>query len=143
MSVCPVCYRENEPVAGRCPSCGAARTPGIRATSDVEDEPTNYNRPRGSGVTSRPMSAAPALSEDEATRPRAQMPTAGTPRMILKGAAGDGTEFPLGENNILGRSTTASVRLADREVSRKHSQVDKEGEDYVLRDLGSSNGTFL
>ncbi len=63
--------------------------------------------------------------------------------MILKGPAGDGTEFPLGENNVLGRSTTASVRLADREVSRKHSQVDKEGDDYVLRDLGSSNGTFL
>jgi adenylate cyclase len=63
--------------------------------------------------------------------------------MILKGPSGDGTEFPLGQNNVLGRSTTASVRLADREVSRKHSQVDKEGDDYVLRDLGSSNGTFL
>ena len=66
-----------------------------------------------------------------------------TPRMILKGSAGDVTEFPLGENNVLGRSTTASVRLADREVSRKHTQIDKEGDDYVLRDLGSSNGTFL
>jgi len=44
---------------------------------------------------------------------------------------------------VLGRSTTASVRLADREVSRKHSQIDREGNDYVLRDLGSSNGTFL
>src|SRR5207248_9300980 len=65
------------------------------------------------------------------------------PRIILKGPAGDVTEFPLGDNNVLGRSTTATVRLADREVSRKHSQVDKEGDDYVLRDLGSSNGTFL
>ena len=74
-------------------------------------------------------------------QPAAEAPVA--PRMILKGPAGDVTEFPLGENNILGRSTTASVRLADREVSRKHSQVDKEGDDYVLRDLGSSNGTFL
>ncbi|HEX4384068.1 MAG TPA: adenylate/guanylate cyclase domain-containing protein [Myxococcales bacterium] len=65
------------------------------------------------------------------------------PRLILKGLAGDVTEYPLGDNNVLGRSTTASVRLADREVSRKHSQIDKEGEDYVLRDLGSSNGTYL
>ena len=85
------------------------------------------------------------FSADEKTPPRkmpASAPTA-TPRMILKGPAGDLTEFPLGENNVLGRSTTASVRLADREVSRKHTQVDKEGDDYVLRDLGSSNGTFL
>jgi len=65
------------------------------------------------------------------------------PRLILKGLPGEVTEYPLGDNNVLGRSTTANVRLADREVSRKHSQIDKEGEDYVLRDLGSSNGTFL
>ncbi len=64
------------------------------------------------------------------------------PRLILK-SAGEPQEFPLGENNVLGRSTQASVRLADREVSRKHSQVDKEGGEFVLRDLGSSNGTFL
>ena len=85
------------------------------------------------------------FSADEKTPPR-NMPTSAptaTPRMILKGPAGEVTEFPLGENNVLGRSTTASVRLADREVSRKHTQVDKEGDDYVLRDLGSSNGTFL
>src|SRR5205823_13342943 len=85
---------------------------------------------------------------DEKTPPRKVPQPAATavpvaPRMILKGPAGDVTEFPLGDNNVLGRSTTATVRLADREVSRKHSQVDKEGDDYVLRDLGSSNGTFL
>ena len=75
--------------------------------------------------------------------PQPAAASAQTPRMILKGPTGDATEFPLGENNVLGRSTTASVRLADREVSRKHTQIDKEGDDYVLRDLGSSNGTFL
>src|SRR4051812_28388943 len=65
------------------------------------------------------------------------------PRLLLKGGAGEITEYPLGEANVLGRGTTASVRLADREVSRKHSQIDREGDHFVLRDLGSSNGTFL
>ena len=64
------------------------------------------------------------------------------PRLILKGT-GEPSEFPLGDANVLGRSTQATVRLADREVSRKHSQIDREGQDFVLRDLGSSNGTFL
>ena len=64
------------------------------------------------------------------------------PRLILKGA-GDPAEFPLGDENVLGRSTQATVRLADREVSRKHSQIDRVGQDFVLRDLGSSNGTFV
>src|SRR5713101_9957421 len=85
-----------------------------------------------------------SFDTEEKTPPRAKMPAnAIAPRLILKGMAGDVTEYSLGENNVLGRSTTANVRLADREVSRKHSQIDKEGEDYVLRDLGSSNGTFL
>ena len=115
MSVCPVCYRENEPVADRCPSCSAPR---IRAVP-------------------------PAPKEEIATpRPRPAHPASG-PRLILKGAAGEVTEYPLGESNVIGRSTTASVRLGDREVSRKHSQIDRAGEGYVLSDLGSSNGTFL
>ena len=53
------------------------------------------------------------------------------------------TEYPLGDSNVLGRSTTATVRLTDREVSRKHSQIDLQGDRFILRDLGSSNGTFL
>src|SRR5207244_12521908 len=38
---------------------------------------------------------------------------------------------------------TATVRLPGPHSLRTHSQIDKEGEDYVRRDLGSSNGTFL
>jgi len=110
-----VCYRENEPVAARCPSCGAPR-----------------------------QRAAQPVSEQDRSTPRAPAshPLSG-PRLILKGLAGEVTEHPLGDSNVLGRSTTATVRLADREVSRKHSQIDLEGNNFVLRDLGSSNGTFL
>ena len=122
MSVCHVCYRENEPVAGRCPSCGAVR-------DDLPRDKTDENPPAQ-------VSHSPELRVGKT-------PSDNSPRLTLKGLTGDITEYPLGENNVLGRSTTASVRLADREVSRKHSQIDKEGEDYVLRDLGSSNGTYL
>jgi adenylate cyclase len=110
-----VCYRENEPVAGRCPSCGGPRQRAAQTVSGQEGNPP---------------------------RPSVSHPASG-PRLILKGPAGEITEHPLGDSNVLGRSTTATVRLADREVSRKHSQIDLEGNKFVLRDLGSSNGTFL
>ncbi len=74
--------------------------------------------------------------------PPASYPRSG-PRLILKAPNGEITEYPLGDSNVVGRSTTANVRLADREVSRKHSQIDLEGDRFILRDLGSSNGTFL
>ncbi len=110
-----MCYRENEPVSGRCPSCGAPRQRAAQPVSGQEGNPP---------------------------RPSVSHPASG-PRLILKGVAGEITEHPLGDSNVLGRSTTATVRLADREVSRKHSQIDLEGDKFVLRDLGSSNGTFL
>src|SRR5204862_8049449 len=145
MSACPVCYRDIEPVAGRCPSCGALRG---EARAGRELGAGGRSGATAPSKVQPILSAASSFGADEKTPPRKVPQPAATvaavaPRMILKGPVGDVTEFPLGDNNVLGRSTTATVRLADRAVSRKHSQVDKEAEDYVLRDLGSSNGTFL
>jgi len=127
MSACPVCYRDLAPAAGRCPACAAERSGETVELREIADESTHSPGQRAAPATAR-MPPPPAARE---------------PRLILKGAAGEVTEFPLADANVLGRSTQATVRLADREVSRKHSQIDREGQDYVLRDLGSSNGTFL
>jgi adenylate cyclase len=143
MSACPLCYRDLEPVGGRCPGCGAERRAETRPHAPA-------TAPSIGKARSTSLFAGPA---DELTPPRARVqqpsqppsgPRPTPPRLVLKGLAGDLTEYPLADLiNVLGRSTTASVRLADREVSRKHSQIDREGEDFILRDLGSSNGTFL
>jgi adenylate cyclase len=57
--------------------------------------------------------------------------------------AGARVEYPLGDVTVIGRGPSATLRLSDREVSRKHSQIDRDGESWLLRDLGSSNGTYL
>ncbi len=63
----------------------------------------------------------------------------------LKGRFPDGTtgEFPLGELTTLGRHPSNTVRLVDREVSKEHATIERMGRDFILRDLGSSNGTFV
>ncbi|HVE87079.1 MAG TPA: adenylate/guanylate cyclase domain-containing protein [Myxococcales bacterium] len=43
----------------------------------------------------------------------------------------------------LGRHPANTLRLADREVSKEHATIEKMGNHYLLRDLGSSNGTFV
>jgi DNA-binding NtrC family response regulator len=43
----------------------------------------------------------------------------------------------------IGRDETASLRLDGTGVSRNHAELYRQGPIYVLRDLGSTNGTWL
>jgi Nif-specific regulatory protein len=47
------------------------------------------------------------------------------------------------ETMIIGRETTANVCIADASVSRRHSRIEKRGEQFVIEDLESLNGTFI
>lgn len=48
-----------------------------------------------------------------------------------------------GDSITLGRSGAASVRVDDVFVSDEHTQVASTDEGWIVRDLGSTNGTFL
>ncbi|MEP6718493.1 MAG: sigma 54-interacting transcriptional regulator [bacterium] len=57
----------------------------------------------------------------------------------LKGAVFSIEEFPV----VIGRETAATLCLADASVSRRHSQIEKENDQFVILDLESLNGTFV
>lgn len=44
---------------------------------------------------------------------------------------------------VFGREGTASFILSDLRISRRHAQIIKEGDHFLLQDLGSRNGTTL
>lgn len=52
-------------------------------------------------------------------------------------------EFPLGERTSLGRHPNNVLRLVDREVSKEHCVIERVGATFIIRDLNSSNGTFV
>jgi hypothetical protein len=55
---------------------------------------------------------------------------------------GDGTRIELGEDPAcIGRAEDCDVRLSDKNVSRRHAEVRREGGGFVLVDLDSTNGT--
>ncbi len=54
----------------------------------------------------------------------------------------NGERLQLGDAVSLGRADDSTIVLKDRFVSAQHAQVVRRGHLHVLRDLGSTNGTF-
>src|SRR3954470_14042189 len=63
-------------------------------------------------------------------------------RLILQTADGQ-QAVDLRPVNSLGRHPNNSIQLLDKIVSKEHCIVELRGEQYVLRDLGSLNGTYI
>ncbi len=43
----------------------------------------------------------------------------------------------------IGRSMTAQYIIYSRQVSKEHTEISRRGKEFVIRDLGSTNGTFV
>src|SRR5262252_10397792 len=63
-------------------------------------------------------------------------------RLILQTAEGQ-QAIDLRPVNSLGRHPNNSIQLLDKIVSKEHCIIELRGDHFVLRDLGSLNGTFV
>lgn len=67
-----------------------------------------------------------------------------TPRLVAISGRLTGATFSLVEEEIvIGRETSATICIAEGSVSRRHSRIQKQGDEFVLTDLESLNGTFI
>ena len=44
---------------------------------------------------------------------------------------------------VIGRQAGATLKIGNASVSRRHAVIEKEGDRFVIADLGSRNGTFV
>ena len=61
---------------------------------------------------------------------------------MIKGVPAYGVYFIEGTSAI-GRSEESDVFLVDPSVSRNHAEIDVDTRGALVRDLGSTNGTFV
>lgn len=100
----------------------------------------------GAYDSSSPSSSPSASSDAEATRAHRIGGVSSTPRLVVLGSAGSssGPEQVLEIDRdvvVVGRTGDVQLRLADPGVSRRHLELRRQGDDIVLTDLGSTNGT--
>lgn len=63
--------------------------------------------------------------------------------MVIEGNA-SGQQIPVDDELIIGRTGSEDGRLADDpELSRQHARFIRQGDAWVIEDLGSMNGTFV
>ncbi len=66
------------------------------------------------------------------------------PSLFVIQGRDQGTRFRLDDATVMiGRGTSSAVQLHDTEVSREHAELRRHGDVFVIRDLGSSNGTYV
>src|SRR6478736_6288279 len=65
-------------------------------------------------------------------------------KLTIEDDEGKVTPLPLAHEEYgLGRAEANAIRLTDRNVSRNHALLKKNGQGWFLRDQQSYNGTFV
>lgn len=65
------------------------------------------------------------------------------PRLVVSSVGGVREIEIFGDRFTIGRTSGNDLNLNDEQVSRRHAAIAREGDRWILRDLGSSNQTWL
>jgi pSer/pThr/pTyr-binding forkhead associated (FHA) protein len=81
------------------------------------------------------------MYDNDATMLGSSQPAA---TLVVRQGAQAGMSFSITGNQVLlGREEGLDIILQDPESSRRHSRISWQGGQYVIEDLGSTNGTFV
>jgi hypothetical protein len=155
--ICPECAHENPAGSEFCDVCGSELPKTSSAPSPVEETiiigTPDFTYPS----TSDPVSAFVGNTPEPFIPPAPSYPapvatsTATTARLVAKKQGVPTPEFDLESSNLVGKFDPdmgpVEVDLEDfpgaETISRQHSEIYREGDQWKIKDLGSTNGVFL
>ncbi len=121
--LCARCGHNNPDEARFCSSCGSAL---------AADE------------TTLTLSAVEAASEEDDLATYLEELAPGVGLLVVRSGPETGSSYRLDrKSTAIGRHPDSDVFLDDITVSRRHVVIDKTDAGYVLRDVGSLNGTYV
>lgn len=121
---CNNCGHRNAAGSNFCSSCGQPLDPPT-------DEPATIT-----------FVLDPTGGTEDIELPLSEIAPGGT--LIVTRGPNSGSTFALEQRiTTVGRHPDSDIFLDDVTVSRRHVEVEQAGEDYVARDVGSLNGTYV
>ncbi|MEA2843315.1 MAG: hypothetical protein QOJ69_986 [Actinomycetota bacterium] len=125
---CNQCGHKNPPGANFCSSCGNIIEPESGEDTTITFAPVDST---GETVEEELSVSLPEISE-------------GTAVLVVKRGDNAGSKFALDSDVVrAGRHPNSDIFLDDITVSRRHAEVVREADGYLVRDAGSLNGTYL
>jgi hypothetical protein len=99
----------------------------------------------GPSTTARRSKARQAQAPRQSRPARPPRPGRGSPRVLLVTAGAlKGTSLDLAQQQItLGRANDATLVLNDDYASSRHARIFPQDGQWIVEDLGSTNGTYL
>ena len=80
----------------------------------------------------------------DAGRPASELPGKVAASLLIKKGPKKGAEYTISTSRtVIGRGTGSDIIVDDPAISRMHAAIEFSEARFVLRDLGSKNGTFL
>jgi len=125
---CNQCGHRNPPEAAFCSSCG-----GI--LDRLGDHTITLAK-------TDPLLDAPGPDDDIVVN-LGDLPMAAASLVVRNGPQAGAAMSLAAEVTRLGRATDGEISLDDITVSRRHAEVIRNGNSYVVRDSGSLNGTYV
>ncbi|NSW54075.1 MAG: protein kinase [Anaerolineae bacterium] len=146
---CPACGQPVRQGDKFCAQCGSALEADTR---EKQPQPAEA-QPAPPQQTVRPGAArsgvvrkAEAEAEPAAARPAHREPTKPLPggwELEVISGTHPGRRIPLTEKMIAGRSQGNEIWVNNNNASRRHAEILHVGDAYQVRDLGSTNGTWV
>ena len=94
-------------------------------------------------LTLAPVEASGEVADEEIVVPLDDL-SSDLGMLVVKRGPNAGSRFALGADKVtIGRHPESDIFLDDVTVSRRHAEIEQHGATFVVRDVGSLNGTYL
>jgi FhaA, N-terminal domain/FHA domain len=105
---------------------------------EPDEQERDYAAAGQAGPAAQPVGPHTAMLPGQRRRPKVQAPAS----LVLVQGGQPIRTWPLAAAELtIGRAEQSDIPLADPGVSRNHARVVREGDDFIVEDLRSTNGT--